>query len=457
MKKQLLALLLTLTLTLSACGGPASGSATPAQPSATPPKTSLSETAGKTKVIFWHAVGGRNGEALDALVTAYNQSQNLVEVEAQYQGTYDDAIAKIRTTPAGEGPDIMQLYDIGTRWMIDSKLSLKMQDFIDADIYDMSDYEENILAYYTIDGDLYSMPFNCSSPVVVYNKEALERAGLDPETAFSDMKTCLQTAETLAAKGGVSVGGSFTDYSWVFEQLVSMQDKELLNNGNGRIQAATAMAIGENGAGLAILEHWKQLSASPSMTTFGMGTSESKQQFATGTVGFILDSCSTYVDLTAAASGNFTVGFAPLPKVNPEDQGGTSVGGGSLWIMDNQDENRAAAAWDFIKFATGSEQQARWAIGTGYLPIRTSAVELDFYKEYLKNDNPEIMVAIDSLRNSNPRNAGGLMGVFPQARVIIENEILLMVDTPDQTPQATLDAIVSQVNAEIELYNRTNS
>ena len=94
---------------------------------------------GKTKVVFWHAMGGRNLEALDKLINAFNASQDRIEVEGQYQGNYDDAITKLRATPKGSGPDIMQLYDIGTRWAIDSGTTLKMQDFINRDRYDISD------------------------------------------------------------------------------------------------------------------------------------------------------------------------------------------------------------------------------------------------------------------------------------------------------------------------------
>jgi len=143
--------------------------------------------------------------------------------------------------------------------------------------------------------------------------------------------------------------------------------------------------------------------------------------------------------------------------VNKDDQGGgTSVGGGSLWIMDNKDANKAAAAWEFIKFATQAKQQAEWSIGTGYLPIRKSSLDLDFYKDYLKNVNPALQVAIDALANSNARSAGSVMAVFPKARVIIENEVETMINDPAVKPEQTLENIVNDINKEIEIYNKTN-
>jgi sn-glycerol 3-phosphate transport system substrate-binding protein len=413
-----------------------------------------SASGGKTKVIFWHAMGGRNGEALERLISAYNNSQTKVEVEGQYQGNYDDAITKLRATPKGMGPDVMQLYDIGTRWAIDSGTTLKMQDFINADKYDISDYEPNILAYYTLDGELYSMPFNCSSPVVIYNKKAVAAAGLDPKTAFISMDACLESAQKMSA-AGYAVGGSFTNYSWVFEQLVSIQDKDLLDNGNGRKGRATKVIASD--ALLNIFTKLRTIVQDPSNKNFGKGTAESKNQFATGTIGYILDSCSIYADVSAAAGGAFEVGFAPVPRVNSGDTGGVSVGGGSLWLMDTGDKNRANAAWGFIKFLTGAQQQADWSMGTGYLPIRRSAVNLPMYQDYINTKNPELIVAIEALRNSKPSCAGSVMGVFPKARVIIENEVETLINNPASvTAESVVNTIVSQINDEITLYNRTN-
>ena len=408
---------------------------------------------GKTKVVLWHSMGGKVGEAFDKLIREFNASQDKIEVEGQFQGSYDDSIAKIRATPKGSGPDIMQLYDIGTRWAIDSGYPLKMQDFIDKDKYNISDYEPNILAYYTLDGVLYSMPFNCSSPVILYNKEALAKTGLDPKTAFATMDACLETGRKLKEVTGLS--GSFTNYSWVFEQLVSIQGRDLLDNGNGR--KGRAAKIAGTDALLNIFTKLRTIYNDPSNILFGKGTTESKIQFANGsTLGYIVDSCSVYSDATAAAGGKFSLGFAPVPKVNPNDNGGVSVGGGSLWLMDNGDSRRADAAWEFVKYVTSAEKQAQWSIDTGYLPIRRSAVDLPVYQNYVKNVNPELIVAIEALRNSKPAYAGSVMGVFTKARVIIENEVETMANDRSVTPQQVVDRIVNQINEEITLYNRTN-
>ena len=458
MKKRfacLLSLVLSVSL-LSGCNQPSKPTAAPATTST--PKEVVTEVTSDqpVKIVFWHSMGGANGEALDKIINGFNASQSKVIVEGQFQGTYDEAITKLRATGKGDRPDIMQLYDIGTRWMMDSGFALKMQSYIDKDQYDISDYEPNILAYYSIDGALYSMPFNCSSPVLIYNKTALDKAGLDPTTAFATLADAENTANVLREKGGVEVGGSLTNYSWVFEQLLSVQEKEFLNNGNGRTSLATKVVADENSGGVNILNYYKSASLNPNMRIWGKGTTESKKQFATGTVGYIYDSSSIYVATKEAAEGKFEIGFAKLPKVDGSNTGGNSVGGGSLWMIDNGDSNKEAAAWAFIQYATSAQSQAEWAMGTGYIPIRKESVELPAFQAYVKEVNPGMMVAIESLRDSKPNCAGALMGVFTQARTFVENEIEILNEDKNVTPEETMQKIAAQINQELEVYNKTN-
>ena len=104
-----------------------------------------------TTISFWHAMGGVNGEALDYLVNKFNEENEYgIKVDSQYQGEYDDEINKLKSAQLGNmGADLVQIYDIGTRFMIDSGWVIPMQDMIDSEGYDVSDLEPNITAYYT--------------------------------------------------------------------------------------------------------------------------------------------------------------------------------------------------------------------------------------------------------------------------------------------------------------------
>lgn len=456
MKKRFTAFAIAMTMVVGMLAGCGTGGDPAASTSTDAGAGAAAGSGGTVNIVLWHSMGGVNEKAVLSLVDKYNASQSAVRVEAQYQGSYDDAMTKLRATPAGSGPDIMQLYDIGTRWMIDSGYALVMQDFIDKDQYDISDYEPNILSYYTVAEKLYSMPFNCSTPCLLYNKEAFDKAGIDI-TKMTDMAALQDAAKVLTEQGGMKTGGALPVYSWIFEQMLSLQGKNYADNDNGRTARAASVDFDKNGAGLAVLNMWKDFASQSYTGTFGTGTNDTKKEFTTGTLGFIMDSCSAYLDVQNAASGVFTVGLAPLPSAQPGDQGGVSVGGGSLWIMDNQSDEKAQAAWDFIKYATQPEQQADWAINTGYLPIRKSATDLPVYQEYINNVNPDFLKIVDSLRSSKSEYSGAVLGVFSKARSIVENEIMSMINDSAKQPADVLATIAKQINDEIEMYNKTNS
>ena len=107
-----------------------------------------------TTISFWHAMGGVNGEALDYLVNKFNEENEFgITVDSQYQGSYDDAINKLKAAGMGQLPcDIVHSYEIGTRFIIDSGWIVPVQEYIDKDNWDTSAIEPNLLAYYTVDG-----------------------------------------------------------------------------------------------------------------------------------------------------------------------------------------------------------------------------------------------------------------------------------------------------------------
>ena len=128
---------------------------------------------------------------------------------------------------------------------------------VDADNYDVSEIEPNLAAYYTIDNELYSMPFNSSTPIMYYNKDMFDKAGI---TEVPDsLEGIGEIGQDLLDKGGAGEVMSLGIYGWFFEQFIGKQGLEYANNGNGRKDAATAVAFDENGAAKNILTAWKDL------------------------------------------------------------------------------------------------------------------------------------------------------------------------------------------------------
>ena len=412
-----------------------------------------SAIAEKTTITFWHSMGGAGGEAITKMVADFNAGNPDIEVIEQYQGSYDDAITKLKSAvTSGQGPEIMQLYDIGTRWMIDSGYAVTMQEVIDRNGYDTTQLEPNIAGYYTVDGTLYSMPFNSSTPLMYFNADLLTAAGLDAANPPKNMEELKAACETLT-KGDVT-GMSFRVYSWFFEQYCSKQGMPFANNDNGRTEAATAVAFDENGAGVTFMNWISDMNKSGLNANFGRDDTATVSAFAAGKIGFIFGSTASLTSILKAVNGAFQLGTASMPDLVTGTNGGVSIGGGSLWMMNKGDDATKDAAWQFIQYAVSPEVQVAWHKATGYFPITVKAYDLDSMKTHLEA-NPLFKTAIDQLHASSVEAHGALLGVFTEARGIIESNWENMIGGT-MTPEQVIAESATAINSAIEMYNFAN-
>ncbi len=407
-----------------------------------------------TTITFWHAMGGVNGEALDHLVKEFNENNEYgIVVDSQYQGSYDDSINKLKSAQLGNmGADLVQIYDIGTRFMIDSGWVIPMQEMIDSEGYDVSDLEENITAYYTIDEQLYSMPFNSSTPILYYNKDMFEKAGI--AEVPGSLEGIAQIADDLVEKGGAGEALSMGIYGWFFEELMCKQGLAYVDQENGREAAATKVVFDENNGALNILNKWKELYDAGYAPNVGRGGDSGLADFSAGKAAITLGSTASLKQILQDVNGTFEVGTAYFPSVTEEDQGGVSIGGASLWMLDNEDDTKKAATWEFVKYLVSAESQAYWNAQTGYFPVTTSAHEEPVFQENIAQ-YPQFQTAIDQLHDSAPEYAGALLSVFPEARAIVETEIENMLNGKESAEEA-VGKMASQMNASIEDYNLLN-
>lgn len=406
-----------------------------------------------TEITFWHAMGGVNGEALDYLVEKFNaENEYGIKVVSEYQGSYDDALNKLKSAQMGNmGADLVQVYDIGTRFMIDSDWIIPMQNFMDKDEYDIN-LETNIAAYYTVDDTLYSMPFNSSTPILYYNADMFEAAGItEIPTTFNEI---LEISDDLQTKGGASEVLSMGIYGWFFEQFLCKQGLSYADNGNGREGAATAVEFDSNGGALQILEAWKTLYDEGVAPNVGRGGDAGLADFSSGKAAITLGSTASLKQILEDVNGKFEVGTAYFPATGDDDEGGVSIGGASLWALDNGDQQKAAATWEFIKFLVSAESQAYWNAQTGYFPVTTDAYEEDVFKENVA-EYPQFQTAIDQLHDSAPEYAGALLSVFSEARSVVETEIENMLNGK-QSAEEAVEKMAKDINAAIEDYNLVN-
>lgn len=454
MKKKLTASVLAAASVLSMSMG--TGMAFADETTAEVPEIEMADASevDGTTISFWHSMGGVNRQAIDTLVQKFNDENEYgITVEAEYQGSYDDALNKLKSAQIGNmGADLVQVYEIGTRFMIESGWIVPMQSMVNADEYDTSVLEPNLAAYYTINDMLYSMPFNSSTPLMYYNKDMFDAAGI---TEIPDsLEAIAQIGDKLLDSGAQEVM-SLGIYGWFFEQFIGKQGLEYANNGNGRTEAATAVAFDENGAAANILNEWKNLYDLGYAPNVGKGGDAGLADFSAGKSAITLGSTASLKQILQDVDGKFEVGTAYFPKVKSTDEGGVSIGGASLWALDNNDPKKLRATWEFVKFLISPESQAFWNAETGYFPVNVDAHDEDVFKENIEK-YPQFETAIDQLHDSAPQYAGALLSVFSEARAIVESEIESMLNG-NETVDEAVDSMASQINDAIEEYNLVNN
>lgn len=308
-----------------------------------------------------------------------------------------------------------------------------------------------ITSYYTVNGVQYSMPFNVSSPILYYNKDAFKAAGLDPEDPPSTYAEILEYAKKLVDSGAISKGFAHQIYGWFFEQQLAGLNANYGNNDNGRAERLSAVEFDQNGAGKQALQIWQELYDSGYTENYGTISADVQTAFYSGQVGMVTESSSNLK--TAKESSAFEVGCAPFPKIDPNGEGGVVIGGATLWLKDTGDTAKQDAAWKFIEYTTRPEVQAEWSMNTGYLAANEAAYDLDEMKSFLE-ENPNFEVAVNQLRNSpvNISTAGVLSGVQTESRLIF-NEVIQQLYEHKLTVDEAVAELATRVNEAITTYN----
>ncbi|MEO8287708.1 MAG: ABC transporter substrate-binding protein [Chloroflexota bacterium] len=446
-------------------------SGTPTVVAGTPtPVPVVPQPAGSTKITFWYGLTGFNGGVVQQLVNKYNESQQKYYVEAIQQPNYDDTINKLNTSLAGGAlPNVVQIYDIGTQRMIDTKRILPVQDFVTKDNQQalIDDLEPAVRSYYTVNDKLYSMPFNSSAPVMYYDKNAFKEVGLDPNNPPQTYDEVIAAARKLTKKDAsgkiVRSGVDFTLYGWILEQEMATQNAVYLEPDNGRGAQRGTKLVFNSEAGQNWLNFLKQLQDEGIGRSVGRASGTTNgttlgANFSKGDAAITFESIATlrgWSSQAAAAGGKVDIGVAFLPKPAGAP-GGVIIGGASLWITDQGTATQQAASWDFVKFVSSPESQAFFASSTGYYPTRKASYDQQLMKDAIAK-YPQFQKAVDELRATKATSAtkGAVFGTFAGARPLVEGamEQFLLGNFP--TAKAALDDAANKANDNLDEYNST--
>ena len=457
----LVAGLAAVTLAASACGGGGPGG--DAQNSGVPGADALTNAKGVTTISFWHSMKATNADALNTMVAAFNtKNAGKIQVNPVFQGDYDDVITKYKASvQQKKTPDLVQVYDIGTRFMVDSKQTVAAGDLAAKDGYDMSAIEPNIANYYTLDGKLRSMPLNSSLPLLYINADAFTKAGLDPNKPPQTLDEIMTAAKKLTIKNASGqveqYGFGAAIYGWFIEQLIAESGQTYCNLENGRKGLATEVQFGGD-TGTRVATWWADMVKQGLATNTGRKTDDAQAAFKSGKVAMNLESTGALRGYLKAAAGKFALATAPFPKVDASGDGGPVIGGASLWISGpGHSDAQQRAAWEFTKFASSAEQQAIWHTSTGYFPVNKDALDLPIDKAWVAQ-HPQFSTAVDVLHSEKPSTAtaGCALGTMPQSRKASEDGLEKAI-LGEASPAAAMSDAAKSMATVLQQYNSSVS
>ena len=408
-----------------------------------------------SSIEFWHSMAGEKGKLLSEIVEEFNtepENRGRAQVKLQFIGGYEEGLNKLRTALiAKRGPHIVQVADIGTKVMIDSEAIVPLQEFIAKDPeFPSEQILPAIQRYYRLDGVFYSLPFATSNPILYYNADLFREKGIEkPPATYSELESiAARLTDTKVKRFGLT----WPLHSWFFEQFIANAGELLLIPANGRQKADGIEANYTSPAAIGIVELWARMTKQGSFANVGRGWDPAEQNFLAGRAAMLITSTSDIFEVARQAPFRVATGF--LPKADGAKNGGTVIGGNSLWIMKAKPESERMIAYRFLKFMAGSRAQKRWHTGTGYFPIRQDVIE-DLKKEGFYEKNPIAWTAIEQLRASpeNVATQGALTGVFPEAREHVMGAIEEVL-SGSTTAETALKSAKARTDFSLRRYHR---
>ncbi|MFO1316486.1 MAG: sn-glycerol-3-phosphate ABC transporter substrate-binding protein UgpB [Burkholderiales bacterium] len=412
----------------------------------------------QTEIQFWHSMTGALGDRVGDLAKRFNDSQKDYKVVPVFKGTYPESMAAlVAATRAGNPPHIVQIFEVGTATMMASGKAIKPVYEVMAlggQKFDSKAYIPAVAGYYsTPDGRMLSFPFNSSTAVFYYNKDAFKKAGLDPNNPPKTWPAVAAAAAKLKVAGekcGYTTGWP----SWVqFENFSAWHDLPFATKQNGfagpdaKLEIVNPLQIKhvEN------LVEWQK----KGYFTYGGRTNEGESKFYSGECGMMTSSSAAYANVKRNAKFDF--GIAPLPYY-PDAPGAPQnsiIGGASLWVMNGKKPDEYKGIARFFTFLSQPELQAEWHQQTGYLPITMAAYEIT-KKSGFYDKNPGTNVSVEQMIVKTTKNSRGVrLGNFVQVRDAIQEELEAAL-AGKKSAKAAVEDGAKRGNEIIDRFNKAN-
>lgn len=367
---------------------------------------------------FWHAMSGGRTAAVERIVDGFNEEHPDIHVTAQFTGSYAETLTQgISAVRSGNPPHIIQVYEVGTQTMLDSEAIVPVYEIAEGEI-DFGSVIQPILNYYSVDGNLYSMPFNSSTAMLYYNKDAFAEAGImeAPDTWTDVEEMGLKIIESGAANHGLSFGWP----AWILEQMHAYHNVPYANNINGREGRASEVYLDKRFAKM-VLESWTDL-VEKDVIAYGGREYSANQDFLAGEVAMLIQSTSSLSSIIESA--DFEVGTTFLPRFEGYGIGNSVIGGASLWVMQGHSDEEYKAVVEFFKYLSRTDVTIQWHKDTGYFPSTNAAVKTLMDNRWF-SDHPNYLTAFLQILSGvqSPAANGVLLGNFVEIRDIVDTAV----------------------------------
>lgn len=411
--------------------------------------SNVSQVAAKEEPIeltFYYpiAVGGPLTSVIEKMTEEFTNEHPDIKVKPIYTGSYADTTTKVQAgVQAKQPPDVAVLLTTELYSMIDSNAVIPLDDFIaKEDPAYLEDFYPAFMANAQSEGKTYSIPFQRSTIVLYYNKDAFKKAGLDPEKPPANWEELVHAAKQLSQNGqyGIEIPGSGFAY-WMF-QLLSLQNSA---DGGNLMSPDGKQVLFDTPENVEALQYWIDLAKKHKVMPEGvLDWATVPSDFLAEKTGMIIHTTGNLTNIKNSAKFDFGVAFLPGNK-----QYGSPTGGGNFYIFKDIDPKKQEAAWKFIKFMTESERAAQWSIDTGYVAVRKSAYETDVMKTYTQ-DFPQAVVARDQLEHAHAELSTHNNGRVSKA---LSDQIQAAL-TGTLDPASALKKAQDEANKALEPFNK---
>lgn len=416
----------------------------------------------KVQLQFWHGFTGTLAAQLEDLVKSFNASQDKYQVVPSNKGTYPETmVAAIAAFRAGNPPHIVQMFEVGTATMMAAKGAIKPVHELMSEAgvdFDPKAFIGPVRGYYsTLDGKMLSMPFNSSTPVMWYNKDAFRKAGLDPNKPPKTWQELRAAAQKIKATNAAPCAFSTAWPTWTqFENFAAIHNVPLATKANGMRGTDTALRLTDP----LFVRHTQTLVDMHKEGTFKYGGRDSRGDalFASGECAIL--HASSGLRSGVIRDAKFDWGVTTLPhyadvRGAPKN---SIIGGASLWVMATPrrtaEEYKGVA--EFLRYINQPEVAAKWHQDTGYVPVTLAAYQATKASGfYDKNPGTEIPITQMTRGELTPNTMGVRLGNFQEIRVIMQEE-LERAFNGQVTAQQALENMVRRGNTVLRNFDRVN-